>query len=98
MMFLDDHIRITHPSRHTARVDVPCRRSWFKAKARALTMLRGKLWAAPGGPAQIPMHDVRTYDFGDRDQEYWSTPVGWRDFDDRMAAALERGLRAARRG
>jgi hypothetical protein len=90
-----DHIRITHPSGHMALVEVPYRKSWFKAKALAFQMLRSKLWAAPDGPSGIPMGDVQVRDLSAHGQAYWSSGAACGETEKRMAAELGERLEAA---
>jgi hypothetical protein len=88
-----DSIRITHKNGHVALVEVPYRSSWWKAKALAMQMLRGKLWAAPGGPADIPAADVQLVDLSAHGQEFWNRG-GYDVAAEQMAADLGERLGA----
>jgi hypothetical protein len=90
-----DSIRITHPTGYRALVEVRrSYRGWMKAKALAYQMLRSKLWAAPGGPRDVPTGEVQVCDLIDHGQAYWSDGASIDAVDKRLAAELGERLEA----
>ena len=91
-----DCIRITHASGHTAFVEVRrSYRGWMKAKTFAYQMLRSKLWAAPGGPRDIPTGEVQSCDLSGHGQAFWSTGASCDEVDARLAEELGERIEAA---
>jgi hypothetical protein len=70
-------------------------RSQHLARVSLIQRLRGKLWAAPGGPFGIPSGEVQICDLSGHEQAYWSTGAACDKTAERMAAELGDRLDAA---
>ena len=94
MMWPWDYLLLTHkPTGHVVRIDAPYRASWFKAKARAIGVLKGKLWTSPDGPGGFPSGEVSCADLSHLGRQVWFSSEGAQTIDAVMAAALEKRLR-----
>jgi hypothetical protein len=93
-----DEVRITHSSGHVTQVEARRRGHLRPARAMAMLMLKSKLYAAPTGPKEIPMGEVRVYDFSRYDQDYWNRgdaddviAQAARQLEVELAAAIDKG-------